>query len=558
MANRRVLIDVAGLHEEIPSSDTAAVGNGVTTSTGNLDIGSAGGGLTFSANLSVNANKNITFASGTGAADFSLGTGVTKTTTGAFTVGASSSTFTNAQTFTGGSTFGTGIQLNASVSISCNAGHTYLDLSLGDGIFKTSTGANTFGGSSNTFLNDITFAAGSNHVVSIATPGSGAGNSLVLVAATGGSSSVGGDTYVRAGAGTGAANGVVYIGDGSTSSVTLATSGITTHILGQSTFADNATPTASDTFFLGDSSHFWSTVYTRRVIGNSTTMLLINQPAATGSAVGCTISAISNMGAGDTLLSLQNNNTASEIFNFSPTAMTVFNPAITTGQTPGITLSNVTAATSANPKSSPGIEFSSNGFNSSSKTMKWMIQGVPSGSSAYGDLVLYRKYDSGAYTEALRIGDTGNANSVNLSSTGGSILNMATYWQLQGSTGTYINSNSAGTNGEGIYYSGSLTYNLTGVGSGHVDFSASVGFSKLPSGKFYPHANNWAKVALVGGTKTVTAANCTSSSGVLVTYQGSGALSNVGTLSVSPGSGSFVINSSNILDTNTVAYLILN
>lgn len=43
MANRPVVTIVAGIHTQIPTTDTAVVGSGITTSTGNISIASAGG-----------------------------------------------------------------------------------------------------------------------------------------------------------------------------------------------------------------------------------------------------------------------------------------------------------------------------------------------------------------------------------------------------------------------------------------------------------------------------------------------------------------------------------
>lgn len=60
------------------------------------------GANTLSGDVTIAAGKDITYAAGDGAFDGSLGTGLFKTTTGAATFGGSSNTFTNAITPTGG------------------------------------------------------------------------------------------------------------------------------------------------------------------------------------------------------------------------------------------------------------------------------------------------------------------------------------------------------------------------------------------------------------------------------------------------------------------------
>jgi hypothetical protein len=83
---------------------------------------------------------------GASAFDLSGGTGIFKTPTGASTFGGSSNAFTNAITATGG--------IVASVNASA------FDLSAGTGIFKTPTGISTFGGSANNFTAAITANSG--------------------------------------------------------------------------------------------------------------------------------------------------------------------------------------------------------------------------------------------------------------------------------------------------------------------------------------------------------------------------------------------------------------
>lgn len=63
---------------------------------------------------------------------------------------------------------------------------------------------------------------------------------------------------------------------------------------------------------------------------------------------------------------------------------------------------------------------------------------------------------------------------------------------------------------------------------------------------------------LVGGTVTITNANVSTSSFILITDTTTGSLVNVGTLTINKASGSFTVTSTNVLDTSTFDYLIIN
>lgn len=65
------------------------------------------------------------------------------------------------------------------------------------------------------------------------------------------------------------------------------------------------------------------------------------------------------------------------------------------------------------------------------------------------------------------------------------------------------------------------------------------------------------KSTLVAGTITITNANVTANSLIFITDTNAGALTNVGTLTVVAGSGSFVVTSTNVLDVSTFNYLII-
>ena len=63
---------------------------------------------------------------------------------------------------------------------------------------------------------------------------------------------------------------------------------------------------------------------------------------------------------------------------------------------------------------------------------------------------------------------------------------------------------------------------------------------------------------LAAGTVTITNANVSTSSFILITDTATGSLVNVGTLTVNKAAGSFTVTSTNVLDTSTFDYLIIN
>lgn len=128
-----------------PGGGAASLGNWVFTGDA-ADLSGAGamslGGANATAislldDTSVAAGKSVTAASGAGALDFSLASGVFKTSTGTNTIGGA-------------------VVFAANKGVTVTAGTSAFDFSGGSGVFKTSTGAATFGGSSNTFTNGLT------------------------------------------------------------------------------------------------------------------------------------------------------------------------------------------------------------------------------------------------------------------------------------------------------------------------------------------------------------------------------------------------------------------
>jgi len=103
MADFKALVHSAGRTSQIPTADNLQTGSGLKNTSGNLTITPAGTDLVLA------SGKTLSSGGGAGALDFSGGSGVFKTTTGAVTIGtgaltvsASSSTFDNAATFTSG------------------------------------------------------------------------------------------------------------------------------------------------------------------------------------------------------------------------------------------------------------------------------------------------------------------------------------------------------------------------------------------------------------------------------------------------------------------------
>jgi len=125
----------------------------------------------FSDDITIAANKSITYAEGTGTFDASLATGIFKSSTGTNTLGGNT-VIAGAKTFgtgTGAVTINGDTSLAENVEVACVAGTTALDLSLGTGVTKTTSGINTFGG-------DVSIASGKDFdMVGDGTFGTGSG-----------------------------------------------------------------------------------------------------------------------------------------------------------------------------------------------------------------------------------------------------------------------------------------------------------------------------------------------------------------------------------------------
>jgi len=91
---------------------------------------SPSGAGTLNGTTTVAANKNLLCAAGTSQLDFSLGTGIFATSSGAVSINGTAT-------------------VAANKNLLCAAGTSLFDFSLGTGIFKTSTGACTIGGGAN-------------------------------------------------------------------------------------------------------------------------------------------------------------------------------------------------------------------------------------------------------------------------------------------------------------------------------------------------------------------------------------------------------------------------
>lgn len=141
------------------AASTWSTGTGALTISGfgGINLQKAGAtyfdvGVTTGSALTIAANTNITATSGTSAFDFSAGSGVFKTSTGANTLEGST-------TISGANTFSTG---TGTVTISGNvttSSSPNFDFSGSSGTFKTSTGANTLEGNT-TVSGASTFTVG--------------------------------------------------------------------------------------------------------------------------------------------------------------------------------------------------------------------------------------------------------------------------------------------------------------------------------------------------------------------------------------------------------------
>jgi hypothetical protein len=129
----------------------------ITSATGvyNINLSASTGAFTtptgafnVAGDTVVAAGIDVSCASGNTLFDFVLGTGIFRTTTGENTLGGNV-TISGSKTFTTGSgttTINGTISVAANVNAACVAGTSAFDWSLGTGIFKTTSGANTLGG----------------------------------------------------------------------------------------------------------------------------------------------------------------------------------------------------------------------------------------------------------------------------------------------------------------------------------------------------------------------------------------------------------------------------
>lgn len=128
---------------------SVTLGDLTVSAAGEVSIAGAsitGGAITDDTTLT--GGKDLIAGAGDGAFDFSLATGVFKTSTGTNTLGgnvaiAGAKTFT---TGTGAVALNGDVTLAAGKDFTVTAGDSAFDASLGTGIFKTTTGVNTLGG----------------------------------------------------------------------------------------------------------------------------------------------------------------------------------------------------------------------------------------------------------------------------------------------------------------------------------------------------------------------------------------------------------------------------
>ena len=101
MADYRALTLQGGTYAQIQNANSVIVGAGITTAAGNLTITAAG------TDVIVAAGKNLSMGAGAGAADFSGGSGIFRTTTGAVTIGPGAITVSGSMTMQAGTTLST-------------------------------------------------------------------------------------------------------------------------------------------------------------------------------------------------------------------------------------------------------------------------------------------------------------------------------------------------------------------------------------------------------------------------------------------------------------------
>lgn len=175
---RALVLPGSGSPQRQQDADRVIVGSGAGTATGPLDLFAASGTINVRDHAVLAAGKSLTCAAGSGSFDFSAGTGVFSTPsgahtlaghvtlaanknlsaaagTGAFDFSAATGTF---KTSTGAVTLSGHATLAAGKNFTAASGAGAFDFSVATGIFKTSTGAVTIGGGSATV--GITSTAG--------------------------------------------------------------------------------------------------------------------------------------------------------------------------------------------------------------------------------------------------------------------------------------------------------------------------------------------------------------------------------------------------------------
>jgi len=284
MANiRAVYINTAGARKETKDADVTIVGAGVMTASGDLSISPAG------SNVTIASGKTLQSGGGAGALDFSAGSGVFKTTTGAVTIGpgavsvTGAASFSSSATVTGQTNANGGLQRSTSGTLSIGTDANTTALSIGSvGVTatvlgnlqvngtETVVGASTFQDSA-TFEGNVTLGNAATDTVAFISRVGPSGNQdihfvkelahVIDVDASTTAATAGGALTIRSGNGNGAAGGAMTVDTGSgsaggalsigatnASSVGIGRSGITTTVTGglsQTTGAVNLTANAA-------------------------------------------------------------------------------------------------------------------------------------------------------------------------------------------------------------------------------------------------------------------------------------------------------------------------
>lgn len=284
MANiRAVYINTAGSRKETKDADVTIVGAGVMTASGDLSISPAG------TNVTIASGKTLQSGGGAGALDFSAGSGVFKTTTGAVTIGpgavtvSGAASFSSSATVTGQTNANGGVQRSTSGTLSVGTDANTTALSIGSiGVTatvlgnlqvngtETVVGTSTFQDSA-TFEGNVTFGNAATDTVKFVSRVGPSGDQdihfvkelahVIDVDASTTAATAGGALTLRSGNGNGAAGGAFAVDTGSGSaggalsigatnaaSIAIGRSGITTTVTGglsQATGAVNLTANAA-------------------------------------------------------------------------------------------------------------------------------------------------------------------------------------------------------------------------------------------------------------------------------------------------------------------------